>query len=114
MRSEAASCPWMANWKTLQTMNPTRAKQKITAPTERSTESTAKMGPDRTITPKPKRASQPIFRNTTQVDSRFSMMTTPKLEEIRSDPRQFGRTHPPAVLFAGQGGGFRILVKNYG
>src|SRR5207245_9708241 len=77
----------MANWKTFQTMNPTRAKQKITAPTERSTESTDKMGPDRTITPKPKRANQPIFRKTTQVDSRFSMMTTPKLEEIRSDPR---------------------------
>src|SRR5205823_9849269 len=82
----------MANWKMLQTINPTRAKQKISAPTERSTESTAKMGPDRTITPKPKRASQPIFRKTTQVDSRFSMMTTPELEEIRSNPRQLGAT----------------------
>src|SRR5260370_35839108 len=82
MLSQPAYCPLKENWKTLQTMNPTRAKQKITAPTERSTESTAKMGPDRTITPKPKRASQPIFRNTTQVDSRFSMMTTPELEEI--------------------------------
>src|SRR5438094_10632518 len=101
----------MANWKMLQTINPTRAKQKISAPTERSTESTAKMGPDRTITPKPKRASQPIFRKTTQVDSRFSMMTTPELEEFRCDPRQFGKNHPPAVLFAGRSGIFWIFVK---
>src|SRR5437660_2611947 len=101
----------MANWKTLQTMNPTRAKQKITAPTDKSTDKTAKMGPDRTTMPKPNSASQPTFRNTTQVESRFSMMTTPVLEEYRLRSPATRENYPPAVLFAGQGRIFWVLAK---
>src|SRR5260370_40424694 len=97
MLSQPAYCPLKENWKTLQTMNPTRAKQKITAPTERSTESTAKMGPDRTITPKPKRASQPIFRKTTQVNSCFSMLTTPGVEEMSQEPPPSSREPTPSA-----------------
>src|SRR5436190_22924085 len=36
----------------------------------------------------------------------------PKVRGNTQRPSTFARSYPPAVLFAGRGGGFRILVKN--